>query len=197
MPFFLGKIAGESSGLGNPRPSRNKNLPFSDLFSATFFPASGTPNPETSHVLYLHVFSLFVKLMICAFRSFSLSIFGFISFCACALNKKGVAIYCFEGAGMILALENSVPAAHRSQFPRVFKLTLAVIASLYIAFGISGYVSFGSKTKKIITLNMPPGPFPVMVKVCLCFSLYFTYPGTIGVHVSCFARLSSSDVSKG
>ena len=38
------------------------------------------------------------------------------------------------------------------------------------------YISYGNDTEKIITLNMPSGPFPNVVKGCLCFSLYFTYP---------------------
>lgn len=36
--------------------------------------------------------------------------------------------------------------------------------------------SFGPMTNSIITLNLPKGLFPFMVKGCLCFSLFFTYP---------------------
>eukprot|EP00041_Stephanoeca_diplocostata_P022725 m.544669 g.544669 ORF g.544669 m.544669 type:complete len:283 (+) comp22140_c0_seq2:123-971(+) len=88
----------------------------------------------------------------------------------------GVAIYCYEGAGMIIALSTSVPKDHRHKFPRVFKLALAVITALYMFFGASGYISYGNDTEKIITLNMPSGPFPNIVKGCLCFSLFFTFP---------------------
>ncbi|EGD75796.1 hypothetical protein PTSG_07915 [Salpingoeca rosetta] len=88
----------------------------------------------------------------------------------------GVVVYCFEGAGMVLALEMSVPTERRHEFPRVFASALALITTLYIAFGVSGYASFGENTEKIITLNMPPGIFPALIKGCLCFSLYFTYP---------------------
>ena len=88
----------------------------------------------------------------------------------------GVAIYCYEGAGMILSLENSVPPAHRHEFPRVFSLALGAITVLYVLFGVAGYSSFGEDTAKIITLNMPPGIFPGIVKGCLCFSLLFTLP---------------------
>lgn len=38
------------------------------------------------------------------------------------------------------------------------------------------FMSAGRDTEKIITLNMPPGIFPMLVKGCLCFSLFFTYP---------------------
>ena len=88
----------------------------------------------------------------------------------------GVAIYCYEGAGMIIALETSVPKEHRKEFPGIFKSAIFVITMLYMFFGASGYISYGSETEKIITLNMPSGPFPAIVKGCLCFSLFFTYP---------------------
>ena len=43
--------------------------------------------------------------------------------------------------------------------------------SRYLVFGILGYVSYGSETEKIITLNLPKGIFPNVVKACLCFSV--------------------------
>jgi len=77
---------------------------------------------------------------------------------------------------MVLALEASMPPEHRKSFPKIFSLALFVITGLYIFFGASGYVSFGDETEEIITLNLPPGLFPHIVKACLCFSLFFTFP---------------------
>eukprot|EP00039_Didymoeca_costata_P004251 m.72225 g.72225 ORF g.72225 m.72225 type:complete len:431 (+) comp12311_c0_seq2:357-1649(+) len=88
----------------------------------------------------------------------------------------GVAIYCYEGAGLIISLEASVPKEHRKEFPRIFISALTVITCLYIVFGAFGYISFGEETEKIITLNLPSGIFPNVVKACLSFSLFFTYP---------------------
>jgi len=88
----------------------------------------------------------------------------------------GVAIYCYEGAGMIISLETSVPKEHRHEFPKLFKSALLVITTLYIIFGVAGYVSYGAETDKIITLNMPDGVFPSIVKACLSLSLFFTFP---------------------
>lgn len=88
----------------------------------------------------------------------------------------GVAIYCYEGAGLILSLEASVAKEVRSSFRRIFMLALTSCTLLYCAFGVSGYLSFGPETQSIITLNLPAGVFPFVVKGCLCFSLYFTYP---------------------
>ncbi|KXJ22393.1 amino acid transporter AVT3B [Exaiptasia diaphana] len=88
----------------------------------------------------------------------------------------GIAIYCYEGAGMILALELSCAKEARPKFRKIFKFTLGLVTTLTITFGACGYLSFGTTTRTIITLNLPPGPFPVIVRSCLCFSLFFTYP---------------------
>ncbi|XP_028412726.1 amino acid transporter AVT3A-like [Dendronephthya gigantea] len=88
----------------------------------------------------------------------------------------GIAVYCYEGAGMILSLESSVAKECQSKFYGIFKLAMLVITLLYMTFGICGYLSFGENTKSIITLNLPNGKFPVIVKSCLMFSLFFTYP---------------------
>ncbi|XP_071951586.1 uncharacterized protein [Antedon mediterranea] len=88
----------------------------------------------------------------------------------------GIAIYCFEGAGMVLSLEASVLPSVRSTFRKTFVFALTLVTTLYIVFGVCGYLSFGPETANIITLNLPAGFFPLLVKSCLCFSLFFTYP---------------------
>merc|ERR1712226_489553 len=88
----------------------------------------------------------------------------------------GIALYCYEGAGMILALEASVEPSARHLFKGIFKLVMCIVTTLYIAFGAAGYLSFGRETQPIITLNLPDSIFPHLVKMCLCFSLVFTYP---------------------
>jgi len=90
-----------------------------------------------------------------------------------------VAIYCFEGAGMILSLEQSLATDVRSRFKDYFVTTIMAITTLYITFGAAGYLSYGPETKDIITLNLPTTDgfnFALLVKACLCFSLFFTYP---------------------
>ncbi|XP_022253203.1 amino acid transporter AVT3B-like [Limulus polyphemus] len=90
-----------------------------------------------------------------------------------------MAIYCYEGAGMILSLEASCLKGVRHLFNRYFIITISFSTALYIAFGVSGYMSFGPETNEIITLNLSKGGgmnFAMLVKVCLCVSLFFTYP---------------------
>ena len=90
-----------------------------------------------------------------------------------------VAIYCFEGAGMILSLEESIAEDLRSSFKNYFIHTIIGITTLYITFGTAGYLSYGADTQDIITLNLPNDGgfnFAILVKCCLCVSLFFTYP---------------------
>ena len=91
------------------------------------------------------------------------------------------AVYCFEGAGMILSLEQSLAPARRPHFKQYFVSTILCISTLYISFGASGYLSFGPETKDIITLNLTSSggggfDFALLVKMFLCVSLFFSYP---------------------
>ncbi|CAC5374361.1 SLC36A [Mytilus coruscus] len=74
-----------------------------------------------------------------------------------------IAIYCYEGAGMILSLESSLAKEVRKQFKTYFIFTMFIVTFLYISFGSAGYLSFGPETDEIITLNLPKVMmFPVM-----------------------------------
>jgi len=82
---------------------------------------------------------------------------------------------------MILSLEESSPEPLKSRFRTHFIWTIVAVTALYISFGVSGYLSYGEETKDIITLNLPHGEgggidFAILVKACLSFSLFFTYP---------------------
>ena len=68
-----------------------------------------------------------------------------------------MAIYCYEGAGLILSLEGSVSKDLRGSFKSIFLVAMVVVTSLYVGFGVCGYLSFGPDTESIITLNLPGG----------------------------------------
>ncbi|XP_050417688.1 uncharacterized protein LOC126831105 [Patella vulgata] len=90
-----------------------------------------------------------------------------------------IAIYCYEGAGMILSLESSVHIEKRHKFRKIFIIAMFLATTLYITFGACGYLSFGAETNAIITLNLPKGrtmDFSMIVKSALCLALLFTYP---------------------
>ena len=49
----------------------------------------------------------------------------------------------FQGAGMILSLENSLAEHVRPKFKVYFGRTMVCVTTLYVVFGCSGYISFG------------------------------------------------------
>nr|CAN70007.1 hypothetical protein VITISV_038750 [Vitis vinifera] len=64
----------------------------------------------------------------------------------------GVAVYAFEGIGMVLPLESE--AKDKDKFGKVLALSMAFISVMYGGFGALGYFAFGEETKDIITTNL-------------------------------------------
>ncbi|KAJ8764046.1 hypothetical protein K2173_004937 [Erythroxylum novogranatense] len=86
----------------------------------------------------------------------------------------GVAVYAFEGIGMVLPLESE--AKHKAKFGKVLALCMTFIALLYGGFGLLGYFAFGDDTKDIITTNLGAGILSTLVQIGLCVNLFFTFP---------------------
>ncbi|CAJ1881044.1 unnamed protein product [Sphenostylis stenocarpa] len=86
----------------------------------------------------------------------------------------GMAVFCFEGFGMTLALENSMQ--DRRKFPKLLAQTFGGITLVYISFGLCGYMAFGEETRDIVTLNLPRNWSSLTVQVGLCVGLAFTLP---------------------
>ena len=96
------------------------------------------------------------------------------------------------------------PSQIRDQFRSYFIKTILAITTLYITFGVAGYLSYGQSQKKItddiiwnifwtfwmiagpetneiITLNLPSDGgfnFAILVKICLCFRCPFSSSST-------------------
>ncbi|XP_042510450.1 amino acid transporter ANT1-like [Macadamia integrifolia] len=86
----------------------------------------------------------------------------------------GVAVFCYEGFGMTLALEASM--SERRRFPWVLAIAFSGITLVYVLFGFFGYLAFGERTRDIITLNLPNDWSSTAVKIGLCVGLTFTFP---------------------
>ncbi|KAF5727110.1 putative amino acid transporter [Tripterygium wilfordii] len=86
----------------------------------------------------------------------------------------GVAVYAFEGIGMVLPLESE--AKDKDKFGRTLGLSMAIISLIYGAFGALGYFAFGEDTKDIITANLGAGFVSTLVQLGLCINLFFTFP---------------------
>ncbi|KAJ3684591.1 hypothetical protein LUZ61_013755 [Rhynchospora tenuis] len=86
----------------------------------------------------------------------------------------GVAVYAFEGIGMVLPLESE--ARDKSKFGVTLGLSMFCIAMLYGSFGVLGYLAFGDATQDIITTNFGGGWLTLVVQLGLCINLFFTMP---------------------
>ncbi|PWA48294.1 transmembrane amino acid transporter family protein [Artemisia annua] len=86
----------------------------------------------------------------------------------------GVAVYAFEGIGMVLPLESEMEK--KEKFGSVLGITISFIALMFASFGVFGYFAFGDETKDIITTNLGEGWLSGVVQLGLCFNLFVTFP---------------------
>ncbi|KAM7265899.1 hypothetical protein ACFE04_003582 [Oxalis oulophora] len=86
----------------------------------------------------------------------------------------GMAVFCFEGFGLTLALEASMK--ERKTFPKLLAKALTGITFIYVVFAFFGYMAFGDQTQDIVTLNLPQNWWAMAVQVGLCLGLAFTFP---------------------
>ncbi|KAL3377765.1 hypothetical protein AABB24_003927 [Solanum stoloniferum] len=86
----------------------------------------------------------------------------------------GVAVYAFEGIGMVLPLESET--RDKDKFGKILGLAMGFISLLFGAFGVLGYFAFGEDTKDIITTNLGQGLLSTFVQLGLCINLFFTFP---------------------
>jgi solute carrier family 36 (proton-coupled amino acid transporter) len=82
----------------------------------------------------------------------------------------GVAVFCFEGFSLTLALEASM--AQRRKFRWVLSQAVVTIIMVYACFGVCGYLAYGETTKDIITLNLPNNWTSAAVKVSIVIILF-------------------------
>ncbi|KAK9062095.1 hypothetical protein SSX86_019280 [Deinandra increscens subsp. villosa] len=99
----------------------------------------------------------------------------------------GVAVYAFEGIGMVLPLESETE--NKEKFGKVLGTTIAFIALMFVCFGIFGYFAFGDETKDIITTNLGQGWLSSVVQLGLCLNLFFTFPLMMNPVFEVFERM--------
>lgn len=86
----------------------------------------------------------------------------------------GVAVYAFEGIGMVLPLQSE--AKDKDKISGTLGWCMFFIALMYGAFGAFGYFAFGEDTNDIITANLGAGVISLLVQFGLCINLFFTFP---------------------
>ncbi|KAI3941077.1 hypothetical protein MKW92_045353 [Papaver armeniacum] len=103
----------------------------------------------------------------------------------------GIAVFCFEGIGMTLALERSMK--HKKKFKWVLGYAFLGITFVYVCFGLFGYLAYGDETLDIVTLNLPNDWSSTAVKIGLCLGLAFTFPIMVHpIHEIVEAKLKES-----
>ncbi|KVI08716.1 amino acid transporter AVT3B-like [Cynara cardunculus var. scolymus] len=99
----------------------------------------------------------------------------------------GVAVYAFEGIGMVLPLESEME--NKNKFGKVLSVTIGFIAVMFASFGVFGYFAFGDETKDIITTNLGQGWLSSLVQLGLCLNLFFTFPIMMNPVYEVFERM--------
>lgn len=168
----------------SPNPQSSFNLTPKSMFIWGCFPFQLGLNsiPTLTHLAPLSIFADVVdigamgvvmvedwfifmkeKQVLKAFGGFSVFFYGL-----------GVAVYAFEGIGMVLPLE--LEMREKNKFGKVLGLSMGFISLMYGGFGVLGYFAFGEETKDIITTNLGQGVLSYFVQLGLCVNLFLTFP---------------------
>ncbi|KAI3747651.1 hypothetical protein L6452_10212 [Arctium lappa] len=99
----------------------------------------------------------------------------------------GVAVYAFEGIGMVLPLESEME--NKNKFGKTLSVTVGFIAVMFASFGVFGYFAFGDETNDIITTNLGQGWLSSLVQLGLCLNLFFTFPIMMNPVYEVFERM--------
>ncbi|KAK2170350.1 hypothetical protein LSH36_3g17049 [Paralvinella palmiformis] len=89
----------------------------------------------------------------------------------------GIAIYAFEGIGIVLPIENKMK--HPQDFPGwngVLSTGIYLVIIMYAAVGFYGYLKFGDDIQGSITLNLPQDNWLYLsVKLMFSLGIYISY----------------------
>ena len=88
----------------------------------------------------------------------------------------GNTVSAFEGIGLVLPIENSLK--RREQFPSLLTKTFLGITTLYVSFGLAGYIAFDSviDSDKAITSVLPEEFLSSLVRLLMAVAILLTYP---------------------
>lgn len=87
----------------------------------------------------------------------------------------GVAIFAFEGIGLIFPIQESM--IYPNHFPRVLFNVISTISLIFVGMGILGYLTYGSKIQTVILLNLPQDlPFVIMIQLLYSVAILLSTP---------------------
>jgi proton-coupled amino acid transporter len=91
----------------------------------------------------------------------------------------GVAVYCFEGVGLVLPTYDSMDDRIKHKFPAILSWCVVCILTICILFAATVYAAFGEKTQSVVTLNLPSSSEStgtMAVQITYSLALVLSYP---------------------
>lgn len=87
----------------------------------------------------------------------------------------GVAIFAFEGIGLIIPIQESM--IYPDRFPKVLAQVIVTISLVMIAMGTIGYLTFGENIQTVILLNLPQdSPMVSLTQLLYSFAILLSTP---------------------
>ncbi|XP_057312174.1 neutral amino acid uniporter 4-like [Hydractinia symbiolongicarpus] len=85
----------------------------------------------------------------------------------------GMAIFSFEGIGVVLPLENEMKKPE--DFDWVLNVGMSVVTFMFISMGLLGYLAFGDAVEGSVSLNLPDTWLYDLVKIAYALAMFLTY----------------------
>lgn len=86
----------------------------------------------------------------------------------------GVAVFNFEGNGVILNLHASMK--NPDKFQKILRNVLIAVISTLIIFSVSCYEAFGERVEDMVTMNLPHNNLTTTVQLLYCIGLLGSFP---------------------
>ena len=86
----------------------------------------------------------------------------------------GMSVYSFEGIGLVIPIQSAMK--DETKFPKVLLLLMITVTTFVAAFSTLCYLTFGSNTAQIITMNMEKGPADTGLISVYLVAVLFTFP---------------------
>lgn len=87
----------------------------------------------------------------------------------------GVAIFAFEGIGLIIPIQESMK--NPDHFPRVLFMVVATISTIFVFIGGLGYLTFGENIETVIMLNLPQkSPLVIAIQILYALAILLSTP---------------------
>ncbi|KAK9875546.1 hypothetical protein WA026_009354 [Henosepilachna vigintioctopunctata] len=92
-----------------------------------------------------------------------------------AIKFLSTIVFCLEGIGTLLPLENSMQKPQFLGCPGVLSIGVSFLMITYSTVGFFGYYAFGEDTKASITYNLNGDGISMVGTICIVIAIFFTY----------------------